>query len=151
MAFLIGVYLWLLSELFGMCQNGRSASVRWRADLDFGCCFCGSAIACAGHEQDRFGPIFPDMGCFAHHQEIAYLSEQASFGAGASDVLGEIGAVHGATDPTLRDEPRAERRDVAKKGVVEVAEAGGQVFFGLRGQEKRQAAAGPQGGEGVAG
>ncbi len=80
---------------------------------------------------------------FPHHQEVANLAEQASFGAGTSDVLGEIGTVHGATDPSLGEEARAEGRDIAKKGVIEVAEAGGKVFFGLGGQEEGQAAAGP--------
>ena len=83
------------------------------------------------------------MGWFAHHQEIANLTEQASFGAGASDMLGKIGAVHGATDPSLGEEARAEGRDIAKKGVIEVAEAGGKVFFSLGGQQECQAAAGP--------
>ena len=46
---------------------------------------------------------------------------------------------------------RAEAGDIAKKSVVEVAEAGGKVFFGLSGQEQRQAAAWLEGSEGVAG
>ncbi len=95
------------------------------------------------HEQDLLGTTIPDMGYFPHHQEIANLAEQASFGAGTPDVLGEIVAVHGATDPTLGEEARADGRDVAKKGVIEVAEARGKVFFGLGGQEQSQATAGP--------
>ena len=46
-------------------------------------------------------------------------------------MLGEIGAVHRATDPPLGQEARAGRRGIAKKGVIEIAEAGGEVLLGL--------------------
>src|SRR5439155_21747957 len=96
-------------------------------------------------ESARLGIDFPVVGWLAHHEQVANLAEQASLVASAADVLGEIGAVHRATDPPLREEARAEGGHVAKKGVIEVAEAGGEVFLALGGQEESEIAAGPEG------
>ena len=52
------------------------------------------------------GMDIPDMGWLAHDEQVAHLAEQASFRAGTADMLGEIGAVHRATDPPLGQEAR---------------------------------------------
>src|SRR6516225_7423348 len=70
-------------------------------------------------------------GWLTHHQEVPNLSEQATLGAGAADVLRQVGTVHGATDATLGQEACTPRRRIAEKGMVEITEAGGEVFLGL--------------------
>ena len=93
---------------------------------------------------------FPAMQWFAYHKQVAYLTEQATIAASLSDMLGKIGAVHRATDPPLGKKARAKGSNIAIKGVIEVAEAGGQVLLGLGGQEKGEVTAGSEGLEGMA-
>src|SRR4051794_29370894 len=87
------------------------------------------------------GRFILNTGWPAHHQEVAHLAEETPLGAGTADVLGQVGAVHRATDPTLGQETRPPPSLVAKKSVVEIAKSGGKVLLGLGGKQQRQVAA----------
>ncbi len=81
------------------------------------------------------------MQWLAHDQEVTDLSQQAAVGSRAPNVLGKVGSIHRATDTSLWKEARAKARHVSIKGVIEIAIAGGQIFFGLGGQQEREVAA----------
>ena len=44
------------------------------------------------------------MEGLAHDEQVADLAQHPAVGPGAPDVLREVGAVHRATDPPLREE-----------------------------------------------
>ena len=95
----------------------------------------------------RAAVLTPCRHRFPHDEQVAHLAEHPPFERGSADMLREIGAVHRATDPALGQEPGRRQRAVAKKGVIEVAKAGGKVLLGLVGEQERDVTAGTEDGE----